>query len=860
MSKAIWLTISLPLIFLSTANSKSWNYRENPILKVSKTLNINLDSLPQSGEVSKFMGDNWIWPLKEGFISNRWSLQNPKKNSEKYKYKLLKTTGLDNIDIGQLSPAEKFDLFSKNTDWNFTISLKNYLKKSKNLGLYLELSFAETSLNYPDQTPLTVKNDSQIINFGSSDLKALITANYFLNYAKKARFLGEICLKNFSKIKQSSDGDISSIIDSSRCHGLNPGTFHIMISNFLGIKDQGISLDLKRDKTLKIRPIIGFISKIKKFTSQKNLVEVTTYLKYLRPSRPTWINEVAGVRGYTILKYNLELDKKGNITGGQWISANRPDFLVIPKRLRLKGIFTKIAGNIKNVPNYKNKALTQKLIIKDLLNRISKKEKISNVTLNKFIIEYANTSKEYYKQKKALKRQLRKINTREIDTERDILLKRLSKHKMQGKLRSIHEAIIDTAMMNTGNIFKKFLLIRSMHRKFIHKARSSNEENDLKTLGKVAFIQKKLINNYFKKSIDKKVDIDSLYLNYLMEASIYKRRSILTKSEDFLTHSKDFLEGLKSESDFFKLNRKGRVFPKKGELLGAKIKELEKDKQSAFKKLVLKNKVSKSKAWKSFLTSPPSRTIASARDIAPKDELEKYLTLSLDQKKLKNVYITSLLKISIALKKEKKGKKIITQAQLNNKLRADIQEEIAIVKRNYDLDLYLLNSYREKLDQKGNKLFQDQKLEDIKLSLFNEYQQILTKKTGVNQKFLDSIRTGNLKQFKKLQQLTPSLTYKSIEGENAIMTAVKFGQVVMLKKLIKNNQHQINSETANGQNALFLAVINENKIQEVIRFEIIKSLIKAGIKKNTKDRFGKTPRDYVADSGSMEGKLEVLLK
>jgi hypothetical protein len=866
MAQFIKIMVWIIFIFSNEVSSKTWNFRENPILNVSKTLNTNLDSLPSSSEISSFMGNNWIWPLKEGFIANRWSLQNTKNKKEKRDYKLLKKSGLSNIDLTQLSPSEKLDLILGNKNWKFTKFLKTNLKKFKNGGLYLELAFAETSLQFSDQKPLSLKTDSGLIPIGSSDFKAILSANYFLNHARKAKFLGEICLENFAKInslkKKYSELELNQIINSSKCSGLNPGAFHVMLSNFLGEKDQGISLDLARDRKLKVRPIIGYISNIKK--KRKDLVSVTTFLKYLEPSRPHWLNSLPGERGYTIFKYDLELDKLGNIVGGTWTSANRVDFIVIPKKINLQGVFTKIKGNIDRNEIFKNKTITQKLILKDLLNRVSKREKVPKSTIDGLLTEYSKASLEYYRRKKAIKKNFRKINTREVDTEREILLKRLEKHKIQGKLQKIHQGIVETATMKSGNIFKKFLLIRSLNNKFLDKARVNSEGNDLRVLGQMVFIQKKLINNYFKKSIDKRVDIDSLYLKYLMEDSLYKRKYVLTKSKDFLTQSKTFLSGLQEEADFFKLNRRGRIFPKKGSALDGKIQSLKKGEPSAFKKLskkiILKNKVSNTKGWKEFVKPGPKRTIASIEEISPEEDLINYLNFSLDQKELKNAYTTNLFKISMFQRKGKKAKKLTSQKQINSKLKQDILNEISVEKKTLNFDYYLLNSFRENIRLMQAPLYSDQKLEKVRLELLNDYQKNLDKSRDLNHRFLNAIMTGGQKSFNKLLKLSPSLIYQNEAGDNAIMTAAKYGREAMLQKLIRKNKKLVNLENPKGQNALFLTVINENKIDENTRLEIIKSLLNAGINKNVRDRMGKTPKDYIPDSGAMEAKLENLLQ
>ena len=64
MAKTLYSLLWIFIIFSTNLNSKTWDYRDNPILKVSETINTHLYSLPQSAEISKFMTSNFNWPIK----------------------------------------------------------------------------------------------------------------------------------------------------------------------------------------------------------------------------------------------------------------------------------------------------------------------------------------------------------------------------------------------------------------------------------------------------------------------------------------------------------------------------------------------------------------------------------------------------------------------------------------------------------------------------------------------------------------------------------------------------------------------------------------------------------------------------
>lgn len=329
-----------------------------------KNINIRrFDSLPVKGEApTPWSGD--YWPTYRGGISYRWKCRT-KREEEKYAYSI----GYDlPSDLSCLSPSEKFDLFMNDREWTLTRYERNRtevmktIKGSSEYDPKFEIpkwegichAWAPATIAYENPKPIIVRNKQGLeIPFGSSDLKALLAYGIHLENSRlipslkgNTKFAGERCSEDFKKLKEKlsrneiTQNEYEEKLNSGKCgEDINAGTFHLIVTNRIGILKKAFIIDQTRDDEVWNQPIFDYEIKnipldrpwdisrdAAEGTYSHRLVEVK--IKMIVEVPQTW-NREENPRSIKekIYKYYLDLDYNGNIIGGKWVSTDRPDFV-----------------------------------------------------------------------------------------------------------------------------------------------------------------------------------------------------------------------------------------------------------------------------------------------------------------------------------------------------------------------------------------------------------------------------------------------------------------------------------------------------------------------------------------------------
>jgi len=167
---------------------------------------------------------------------------------------------------------------------------------------------------------VTMKNkDGLEIPFGSSDVKALLS--YFLaqfaSDQEKVQFIGERCNTDLQENPKKAD--------SPECSDTNSGSFHVMLTNMIGLAGTAFICDVDRNFEVWNQPMTKYEYMVGKTSAPTNTsapgtvkqqsVSLTMYyVKETYPSatahKPLILNK----------KYNylLDLDADGNILGGSY--------------------------------------------------------------------------------------------------------------------------------------------------------------------------------------------------------------------------------------------------------------------------------------------------------------------------------------------------------------------------------------------------------------------------------------------------------------------------------------------------------------------------------------------------------------
>ncbi len=138
----------------------------------------------------------------------------------------------------------------------------------------------------------------------------------------------------------------------SRARDINPGLFHLAVTNMLGLKERGIVADYKQGEEVLNFPIKGFkVLHSETASDEKTLAELRAYNP--KASEFMFVKiEIAYADSHRVLEkipdfdatiyktydYVLELDETGQIIGGEWRNESQldhPDFLWISQEKSL---------------------------------------------------------------------------------------------------------------------------------------------------------------------------------------------------------------------------------------------------------------------------------------------------------------------------------------------------------------------------------------------------------------------------------------------------------------------------------------------------------------------------------------------
>jgi len=288
--------------------------------------------LPENGALKRKPWTASYWPTYQGGISNRWLTGEVRYSNPGYSSK-----GID-----YLSPAEKFDIYIGRTDFPLT----SYERKRTGI-LYnynipkwegLCHAWSPASYLYDEPNPITVTGkNGEKIQFGSADLKALLMINFELSKgSEKTKFLGSRC---------SLDKANGNFNYDSACADTNAGAFHVVLTNYIGIRKESFVIDRTRDAEVWNQPVEAFSIKVlKEYRGATDGAAPGTSKEVVVEANVRWVGEVENQwnRSGTNLKvstyrYRLELDSRGRIIGGAWLSWERPDFIWTQTRLNFSG-------------------------------------------------------------------------------------------------------------------------------------------------------------------------------------------------------------------------------------------------------------------------------------------------------------------------------------------------------------------------------------------------------------------------------------------------------------------------------------------------------------------------------------------
>lgn len=308
---------------------EAWQGFSSPEI-LGSGFNPNFRSLPTSGSTyydgPRFWSAHY-WPSKEGGINNRWN--NRSRVGFNYaspaRQELLRMSA---NQIAALAPSEKYDIFMGRYDYPLKAEVARTVSPRADEWEGICHGWVVATLNHNEPAPKTLTNrDGIAVPFGAADIKALLSYYYANEEYTPAPTVGLRCnFGTWTGGQRECDQD------------LNAGAFHIIITNKLGLRHEGIIMDVDRLKEVWNQPVISYTSRVlgefgPSRTAARQAVRelrIATEIFYIDETDPSW-NPTHGTSLQKMdsknFVYRVELDYQGNIVGGTWESEQRPDFI-----------------------------------------------------------------------------------------------------------------------------------------------------------------------------------------------------------------------------------------------------------------------------------------------------------------------------------------------------------------------------------------------------------------------------------------------------------------------------------------------------------------------------------------------------
>lgn len=212
--------------------------------------------------------------------------------------------------------------------------------------------FAASAIRHREPLRSVYKNG---VTFTRQDIKALMTG---IHMSAGFKFLsGTRCERSLTNT--APGGALNA------CEDVNPGMFHTILANWVGIQKQSIIFDKSGDNQVWNYPLYAYQSWYREISASEAMSKVggsgSTYTPNPNAAKffdvTTNISYADAVNGYEVLdyaqegkmgyQYVLEIDSSGNVIGGEWAVQSRtdhPDFLWIPLE-PTRGSGSKDGGN-----------------------------------------------------------------------------------------------------------------------------------------------------------------------------------------------------------------------------------------------------------------------------------------------------------------------------------------------------------------------------------------------------------------------------------------------------------------------------------------------------------------------------------
>ncbi len=331
-------------VTIQASINQEWGRHSDPSIR-NKLYERNFSLLPLSGtpaDMRKLWASDW-WPNRKGSINRRWNTAAP------VGFRLVSPARdmvptMTEAELAALAPSEKFDLLIGDYEYSLVKEVSKLANPRAPEWYGICHGWAPAAVNHVEPTAKKLmSNDGIMIPFGSSDIKALLSFYYAYHHeVESTRQMGKRCF-----------------FLNPGCAGedLNAGAFHITLANTLGIQKESMILDLEKNELVWNHAVNGYHTTIindhlppseDSATKTVRRIRVKTAMSYVKEIKAnSWTatnGTPAHVNDVKHYEYFLDIDARGRIIGGNWISKNRPDFIWgMDKATTFTGKFARLA-------------------------------------------------------------------------------------------------------------------------------------------------------------------------------------------------------------------------------------------------------------------------------------------------------------------------------------------------------------------------------------------------------------------------------------------------------------------------------------------------------------------------------------
>lgn len=300
-----------------------WGPADNPTI-FTPDLKLTVADLPLDGEAANIPWAASYWPLYEDAINHRWDGASSESPAAKYG----KAFGVADIE-NKVSKVHGIDRYASRTACTENAQCNDKIgevcaKRTGQTNGYciptwwgLCHAWAPASILEPEPVYPVTRNG---VTFKVNDIKALMTLVY---NSSTSKFVSLRCDEDESQGQITYDAYGRPTGDDVECKDTNAGTYHVLLTNYLGLRGQSFVEDRTFDDEVWNQPLRGYrVTQQKEVTAQEanKLVGVTaapgsittTSFEVKAMAKDAWHHQPA----YTVVPgttVRVEMDGTGDV-------------------------------------------------------------------------------------------------------------------------------------------------------------------------------------------------------------------------------------------------------------------------------------------------------------------------------------------------------------------------------------------------------------------------------------------------------------------------------------------------------------------------------------------------------------------